>query len=166
MPDVPPGMLRNRRPKLKEQFAATDYLYRRVNPDDWDGAGPSISAYSLPDMSVGWSRLGHPAWLRIDEDHLDNDVCRDWAVVGFQVKDIPNDMLHLGVQVWTFDSVHVPKDKNYPHSEVWCYRDREHIIAKRELDADFHLRWRQKLLWNTQVFIQPHEKIACPQDPP
>jgi hypothetical protein len=120
MAEIPPGMFRNGRPK-DQDFAQDDHLFRRVRHEDWEGNRPAIDSIELPDMSVGWSRYGHPEWLRIDEDHLEEALCVDWGVVGFMVKDIPDKLLHQGVIVWTFQPIHAPKGANYPHSEVRAY---------------------------------------------
>ena len=77
-------------------------------------------------MSVNRSSLGPPQWVRLEEDR-----CSDWAVVGFKVRDIPSDMLHLGVDMYTFNVRHIPLENNYPHSEVWCFKNNTHINAKK-----------------------------------
>ena len=165
MTEIPPGMYRKERPK-DQDFLADHYLYRRVRPTDWDGNMPAIDSLELPDMSVGWSKYGHPEWLRIDEDHLEDDECKDWGVIGFLVKDIPGSILHLGVVVWTFAPKHIPKADNYPHSEVWCYEGSKHVSAKKALDPDVHQRWRQKLLWKIKIFLHQDQEADCPQEGP
>jgi hypothetical protein len=125
-----------------------------------------VDAIPLPDVSVGRSKYGHPEWLRIDEDHLEDDNCSDWAVIGFAVKDIPAELVHQGVGTWTFGPVHVPKNNNFPHSEVQCQEAGQHVNAKARLDKDVHQRWRQKLLWKVRVFIRPYQEVDVPQDPP
>ena len=151
MPEIPEEMKKNGRPRI-EDFDPDEYLYRRVIPTQWDEAGIDIDAIELPDMSVNRSSLGPPQWTRLEEDR-----CNDWAVVGFKVRDIPTDMLHLGVYLYTFNVRHIPLENNYPHSEVWCFNNGSHVNAKRELDRALHQRWREKLLWKIKTFLRPYE---------
>ena len=153
MTDIPEEMKKNGRPRIPA-FDPDEYLYRRVMPEQWDEAAIDIDAIELPDMSVNRSSLGPPQWVRLEEER-----CKDWAVVGFKVKDIPTDILHLGVYFYTFNVLHIPLENNYPHSEVWCYLNGVHINAKRNLDKALHQRWREKLLWRIKTFLRPGE--AC-----
>jgi hypothetical protein len=151
MPDIPEEMKKNGRPRIPE-FDPDEYLYRRVMPQQWDEAEIDIDAIELPDMSVNRSSLGPPQWVRLEEDR-----CQHWAVVGFKVKDIPTDILHLGIDLYTFYAMHIPLELNYPHSEVRCNRNGVHINAKRNLDKALHQRWREKLLWKMKTFLRPYE---------
>lgn len=151
MPEIPEEMKRNGRPRLPE-FDPDEYLYRRVMPEQWSEDEIDIDAIELPDMSVNRGSLGPPQWVRLEEER-----CKDWAVVGFKVRDIPSDMLHLGVDLYTFLPKHIPLELNYPHSEVWCQRNDVHINAKRDLDKALHQRWREKLLWKMKTFLRPYE---------
>lgn len=153
MPEIPEEMKQNKRPRIKE-FDPEEYLYRRVMPEQWEEAEIDIDAIELPDMSVNRSSLGPPQWVRLEEER-----CKDWAVVGFKVKDIPTDMTHLGVDLYTFDARHIPLENNYPHSEVWAYRNGIHIDAKKNLDKSLHQRWREKLLWRIKTFLRPYEAV-------
>ena len=153
MPEIPEEMKRNGRPKVKE-FDGEEYLYRRVMPEQWVESQVDIDAIELPDMSVNRDfrdpEKWPPHWVLLEEER-----CKDWAVVGFKVKDIPTDMPHLGIDMYTFDPTHVPQDRNYMHSEVWCYQNGGHIDAKKNLDHDLHQRWREKLLWKIKTFVRP-----------
>lgn len=162
MPDVPNSMLKNQRPRVQE-FDANELLYRRVPLDLWEDPADDIEvdAVALPDMSVLRSRFAHPEWAR-----LEDDAHAEWGVIGFQVHNIPSDLLHLGVFKWTFGPRHVPLDENYPHSEVWAYENAQHINAKDRIDPDLHLRWRHRLLENIEKVLNPREVIAIRQEPP
>src|SRR4051794_25169322 len=114
MPEVPDEMkTKGRTPVPFDDLE--EYLYRRVAPELWDESGIEVDAIELPDMSVNRSRFGPPRWARLADER-----CKDWAVVGFMVQDIPPEMLHLGVVRYTFSPEHVPLKNNYPHSEVRC----------------------------------------------
>ena len=54
MPDKPPGMFRNGRPKVPE--FRPERLYRRVSPEDWGDPRVEVDALDLPDMSVNRGR--------------------------------------------------------------------------------------------------------------
>lgn len=153
MPEIPEEMKRNGRPRIKE-FDPDEYLYRRVAPAQWDEADLDIDAIELPDMSVNRSSLGPPEWLRLEEERF-----KDWAVIGFKVRDIPTDILHLGVYLYKFEPMHVPLERNYPHSEVRCYLNGHHINAKAKLDRALHQRWSEKLLWRIKTFLRPDQSV-------
>ena len=152
MPEIPEEMKKNGRPRIKE-FEPDEYLYRRVMPEQWDETEIDIDAIELPDMSVNRSSLGPPHWVRLEEER-----CKDWAVVGFKVRDIPTDMLHLGIDLYAFSPMHIPLDLNYPHSEVRCHKNGSHIDAKKHLDHSLHQRSREKLLWKIKTFLRPNEQ--------
>lgn len=69
--------------------------------------------------------------------------------------DVPTELLDKAVTRYTFEPKHRPLKYNYPHSEVWAYRDGEHIDANKAflLDPDLHQRWRQMLAWKCRVVI-------------
>jgi hypothetical protein len=151
MPEIPNEMKRNGRPRIKD-FDPGEYLYRRVKPEDWADGDVDIEAIELPDMSVNRSSLGPPEWLRLAEERFET-----WAVIGFKVGEIPTNLMHLGVDIYTFAPQHIPLEDNYPHSEVRCYCNGNHINAKRNLDKALHQRWRERLLFNIRTFIRPYE---------
>jgi hypothetical protein len=153
MPDIPDEMKTKGRPPAPFDDPS-EYLYRRVAPDLWDESGIDVDAIELPDMSVNRARFGPPGWTRLADER-----CWDWAVVGFKVQDIPQELLHLGVDDYTFAPEHAPLKNNYPHSEVRCYRNGFHINAKKHLDRELHLRWREKLLWKIRTFFRPGEGV-------
>lgn len=153
MPEVPDEMKTKGRPTVAFDDPE-EYLYRRVAPELWEESGIELDAIELPDMSVNRSRFGPAAWTRLADER-----CKDWAVVGFMVQEIPQELLHLGVDNYTFAPQHVPHKNNYPHSEVRCYRNGVHIDAKKDLDRQLHLRWREKLLWKIRTFLRPYEDV-------
>ena len=160
MADLPLGMLRNGRPR-DPIFEKDEYLYRRVNPEHWHERLVDRAAIALPDMSVGRGKYGHPEWLRLEADDLQN-----WAVVGFQVKDLEGEILHQGIEKWTFEARHVPLDDNYPHSEIWAFKDGSHVNAKVQFDPVMHLRWKDKLRWKIRTILRPYQTVEIRQDPP
>src|SRR5437867_2558855 len=116
MAEIPPDMMTRGRPK-DPAFRDDETLYRRFRPDDLDGRRISPDAVELPDMSVNRSKYGPPDWLLLGEEFL------GWGVFGFTVGDIPPQMVDKGVVVYTFAPEHVPLKYNYPHSEVWAFRE-------------------------------------------
>ena len=132
-------------------FANDEDLYRRIDSNDLEGGRVSLDAVELPDMSVNRSKYGPPEWARRQDEF------RSWGVFAFQVQDIPAELLHLGTILFTFGPQHVPLKYNYPHSEIWAFKNGEHIdLRKRsDLDPDLHLRWRQILVWKCRMVLQP-----------
>jgi hypothetical protein len=101
----------------------------------------------------------------------------DWGVIGFQVRDIPAEMQHLGVHIYRFRPKHVPHKRNYPHSEVQAYYARsdspeveEHIdqefLKKEQIQQletlfpdELQLRWREQLRRKCRIIIQAYEEV-------
>ncbi|MCI0639805.1 MAG: hypothetical protein L0Y58_25400 [Verrucomicrobia subdivision 3 bacterium] len=157
MAEIPPEMMALER-VADNEFENQERLYRRVPPESFDGDEPSVAAVELPDMSVGRGKYGRPEWLLLHEDH------RGWGVIYFVVRDIPPDreIIQAGIIAFTLEPRHVPLAKNYPHSEVWVFREGVHICKKdmnlHLLDPDFHLRWRERIVLASHVAIPPQSK--------
>jgi hypothetical protein len=117
-------------------------------------------------MSVGRSKYGWPAWLRIDDIRPEEDRYHDWGIVGFQVGDIPSPLQHEGASIWSFQAIHVPLKNNYPHSEVRCFAGENHVQASECLPLALHLRWRKQLLWKIRVKIRPGQTAVVPLESP
>ncbi len=164
MPEIPDAMKERGRP-LDDHFLPAEQLFRRVPPDLWDNGAEDfdIEAIELPDMSVVRSKYGHPEWARFDRGDY-----RDWGVIGFAVRDIPSQLIHLGVFVWTFSPHHDPERNNYPHSEIRAFENDRHIDMKlsERIDPILHLRWREQLLRNLDKVIRPHEDVQFREHPP
>jgi hypothetical protein len=129
MSKIPPAMKQNRR-FADAHFVKSEYLYRRVPLDFWADAADDleVNAIELPDISCGRSKYGHPEWLRFDVRENGVYIFRDgWAVIGFQIGDIPSERWLDGVFRFTFKTVHDPDEWNYPHSEVRSFEDEVHI---------------------------------------
>ena len=156
MADVPPEMMTQGR-EPDQAFNEMEKLYRRFPPDCLDGDEISIAAVDLPDTSVIRDKYGRPEWLLLD-DHFD-----EWGVLYFLVRDIPprREIWHLGVIPFTLSPRHVPLKHNYPHSEIWLFRDGEHVCRSNKnldlLDPDFHLRWRECIVLASHVAIVPNQ---------
>ncbi len=137
-------------------FHPEERLFRRFRPDDVEGTTVAVDAIELPDMSVNREKYGPPTWLLLDEEH------ETWGVAGFRVKDIPPDIMHLGIIQYTFQAEHRPLHNNYPHSEVRAYKDGTHIDLKHseDLDPEPHLRWRERLQWKIRIAIQPKNQFG------
>jgi hypothetical protein len=158
MADIPPEMMTRGRAPVQE-FPDDEFLYRRFHPDNVDGGEIAIDAVELPDVSVNRARFGPPEWLLLDEG------CAGWGVLAFRVRDIPprREVWHEGVVAYTLEPRHVPLHNNYPHSEVWVFREGVHIVRGSRanpgnlhlLDPDFHLRWRECIVFASHVVIQP-----------
>jgi hypothetical protein len=150
MADVPDEMMTLNKPTIDE-FPNDEELFRRFEPDYLDGSRVAVEAIELPDMSVNRSSFGPAAWAILHEDF------DGWGVFAFKVGDIPPRLLHLGELVYTFAARHRPLKYNYPHSEVWAFREEVHIDLKNTvpLDHDAFQRWRQLLVWKTRIVIQP-----------
>jgi hypothetical protein len=149
MNELPPGMLA--KGKSDDQtFEDDEHLFRGFHPDALCGTSIELDAIELPDMSVNRGKYGPPEWVLL------LDGFEGWGVASFQVKDIPRELLHLGLLLFTFIPVHVPLKLNYPHSEVRAYDENgNRIKAKERLDPDMHLRWRECLLQKIHVIIFP-----------
>jgi hypothetical protein len=150
MADVPDEMLTKER-KLDRHFADTEELFRRFAPENLEGARIAVDAIELPDMSMNRSKFGPADWLLLDEGF------DGWGVFAVKVGDIPKELLHVGLFLYTFEPRHVPLKSNYPHSEIWAFVAGKHIDLKNEhlLDPNVHQRWRQLLVWKTRIAIQP-----------
>ena len=150
MAETPEEMKTKGRPEVP-RFDDEEELYRRFHPEHLEGSSIAIEALELPDMSVNRQSLGPPEWLLIGEQF------KDWGVLAFEVRHIPSRFPHLGVTTFAFSPMHRPLKYNYPHTEVWAFRDGRHIDAKREflLDPDAHQRWRQLLIWKCRPVIKP-----------
>jgi hypothetical protein len=153
MADIPEAMLTKER-KPDPHFADDEELFRRFSPDDLEGSRIAVDAIELPDMSMNRSKYGPADWLLLDE------ACEGWGVFAVQAGEIPRQLLHLGKLLYTFEPRHVPLKYNYPHSEIWAFLDGVHIDLKNErlLEPEAHQRWRQLLVWNTRIAIQPRGK--------
>src|SRR5947208_17183332 len=111
MAELPEGMFQ--RGRLEDPiFEPEECLYRRVPHELWDDDYVNLDAIELPDMSVNREKYGPPQWVR-----LLNDEFHDWGVIGFQVREIPAELQHLGVQIYRFKPKHVPQKRHFPHSE-------------------------------------------------
>jgi len=154
MAEIPPEMMQNGR-AADDDFADDERLFRRVKPESFDGDEPSIAAVELPDMSVVRGKYGKPEWLLLDEEY------HEWGVIYFHVGDIPPgvEIIQAGILSFRLEPKHVPYHKNYPHTEVWAYRDGAHICRKDDnlglLDPDFHLRWRERIVLASHIAIRP-----------
>jgi hypothetical protein len=170
MAELPDGMMQAAK-EIDDVFKPDEYLYRRVPHQYWDDDRVNLDAIELPDMSVNRGKYSQPQWVRLASDEF-----RDWGVIGFQVKDIPFEMRHLGVHLFRFRPKHVPLKRNYPHSEVRAYHARPGLpeleerinsdFLKREqmqkLDTLFpeelQLRWREQLRRKCRIVIQAFEE--------
>jgi hypothetical protein len=137
MDEIPEGMLQRQRMPI-EHFDPEELLYRRLMPGAVVNGQVTLDSIELPDMSVNRDSLGPPEWVLLADGGFP-----DWGIAKFQVKDVPGEMVHLGVIRFTFRVVHKPERKNYPHSEIRAFEDGVHIDGKqRMLDPELHLRWR------------------------
>jgi len=145
-------------------FPRDEYLFRRVPLDLWDDPGDplEVNAIELPDMFVGRSRFGHPEWLRIHE----GTYFAVWAVIGFQVGDVPPEQWKDGYPQFTFNTIHTPEELNYPHSEVQAFDGGKHIDLLDALPDDVHLKWRELLLRRVTIFLRPHQGATIRQTAP
>jgi hypothetical protein len=159
MAEIPIEMQTLQKPKIPH-FANDELLYYRFHVDHWEEGGVAAEAFRPPDMSVNRASLGPPKWAILTE----GDEYVLWGVASFRVEQIPigQGLEHLGVFTFTFRPEHVPLKKNYPHSEIWIFRDGVHICRENKnvdfLDPVIHLRWRERLSQLANVIIQPTEE--------
>jgi hypothetical protein len=160
-----PSAMRTESRLLDQQFDPGEYLYRRVPLEHWEDpdADIELDAIELPDMSVIRSKYAHPEWARFEGDEY---RYHDWGVVGFRVRDVPEELQHLGVFTWTFRPEHAPLKKNYPHSEVRAFENGVHVDASKKLDNHLHLRWREQLARRLTKFLAPYKKVEVHPDAP
>jgi hypothetical protein len=146
---IPDEMLKKDR-HPDPHFEPEELLYRRFSPDDFDGDTLSVDAIELPDMSCNRSKYGPPTWCLLVEG------CEHWGVCGFEVRDIPQVQYFTDIR-YDFGPEHVPHKRNYPHSEVRVFRDGTRIDPAHAgaLIPAAHLQWRQRLLWNIRIIIEP-----------
>jgi hypothetical protein len=172
MSRIPDAMRQNGRHPVPH-FDPQEYLYRRIPLQLWaDASAPiDVNAISLPDLSMGRSRFGHPEWLRLDmvpddAGHNHFRYFEGWAVIGFHVHDIPTDRWVDGVFQYTFAAFHDPAEYNYPHSEVRCFQGEDHVDALEKLPEEMHITWRELLLRRKEVFLKPHQPASIRQTAP
>jgi len=150
-------------------FYKEEYLYRRIPDVIWDDPNLDfpfdIDAMKLPDISTGRSKYGHPEWLRVGHERFEH-----WAVVGFQVQDIPPERWSAGVFRYVYRPVHLPEELNYPHAEVRAFEQTDggekHIQMEGMLPEEADLEWRELLLRKIRVFLKPHEPATIRQTAP
>src|SRR5688500_8108613 len=139
MAELPPGMLQGRRGPDPE-FADDEELYRAFESDQLAGSKIALDAIDLPDMSVSRPTYGPPDGMLL------LDIFAGCGVAVFKVEDIPTPLLHNGTDLYSFRPVHLPTANNYPHSEVRGFEPGgAHIQTREKLDAELHLRWRNRL---------------------
>jgi len=154
MANVPPDMMANGR-QPDPHFDETEQLYRRFSRDCLDGEEIAIAAVELPDMSVIRQKYGSPEWLLLEDEFA------NWGVLYFLVRDIPpkQAIWHDGVIRFVLEPTHVPFKHNYPHAEVWLFRDNMRVCREKSnldlLDPDFHLRWRECIVFASKVAVHP-----------
>ncbi len=153
---------------VDDDFKPDELLYRRVPHEFWDDDRVNIDAIDLPDMSVNRGKYSESRWVRLLSEEF-----HDWGVIGFHVKDIPAEMLHLGIHRFRFRTKHVPHKYNYPHSEVQAFYSKasappdseEHIDREflrreqlRNLETLFpdelQLRWREQLRRKCRIILK------------
>jgi len=122
----PKRMLRNGRP-VDSNFRFFDCLYRRCGKEDVSGDRLLPLRISCTNPSVGWSKYGRP-W----------DVIFDFPGQGIAQllvcalpKELPVEK-PAGRQpnppkLHSFFPAHVPECENYPHCEIWTFKEGVHI---------------------------------------
>ncbi len=160
MPELPDYMFAHGR-EADPVFSSEESLYRRVPPTCWDDGEIDIDAIVFPDMSVTRSKYGPASSARwVGED------CVPWAVIEFQVKDVPLEIRYQGAFLYRMRPVHRPNRRNYPHSEVqvfeslWDGPSREEHITKENIEKvpkDAQQVWRERLLRKCRVALRPDE---------
>jgi hypothetical protein len=134
-------------------FDPEEKLYRRFQPEAFEDGSVTIDAIELPDMSVNRGKYGPPEWVLISE----TDRYDGWGVLAFEVRNIPNPVVYRGIRTFTFGPVHCPQRQDFPHTEIWAFENGEHVSISDTVaeEAEIHLRWRQNLLWRSNVVITP-----------
>ncbi len=166
----PPLAMRSNGRHLAPHFEKDEYLFRRVPLDYWDAPcdvrNLDVDAVQMPDLSVGRSKFGHAEWVRFDV--FNNHFFEDWGILGFEVQNVPTEQRKGGVDLFTFDVVHMPEDMDYPHSEIQAFKNGAHIDQQRtdELPEDIHLLWRERLLRKAVAIIKPGVNVLIRQTPP
>lgn len=169
MPELPEGMMQLGRP-ADDVFKPDEHLFRRVPHELWEDDYVNLDAIELPDMSVNREKYGPPQWTRLLSEEY-----HDWGVIGFQVKNIPAEMQHLGVHIFRFKPKHIPHKRNYPHAEVQAFHAKANLPAEVEhIDQEFlkteqihrletlfpkelQLRWREQLRRKCRIVIKAYE---------
>ena len=142
MPEPPKELIAGDR-KEDQAFEPDEPLYRRF-PPEW-GDEPDVDAIQLPDISVNRGKYCQPEHVLWSE----TDQFAGWGVLRFRVKDVPKQIVHAGVEIYTSKVVHAPARKNYPHTEVRAYDQAGIHLDSRQIariDRGAGLRFRQKIL--------------------
>lgn len=163
-------MLRGTNPENDPHFAATEALYRRVDPEDIDEYEPGrlrviTTGWPLHNISVVRSKYGradHARWDSASDPGnppgFQPKLWRDWYVVQVLVGDIPTELTSPGGVSYQFGPSHVPFDDLYPHSEIRASKDGTQIVKQNKFkNEEVKARYRGVLTNRAQVVLRPFQ---------
>lgn len=107
-------------------FGPDELLFRRYLREHWiEGCFTSAGFHFERDsgQSVNREKYSEPEDLLFVNDE-DDQYDDSWGVLEFLVSDIPPRLPDDGsVPAFMFFPRHVPKERNFAHSEIWCDRE-------------------------------------------
>jgi hypothetical protein len=130
-------MLRNGRPE-DQGFGDGELLYRRYRREDLVDGKIVDASFRFPRLSVNRSKYSEPEDALFSEDGSFDGL----GVLEVRVDVISIRLLDDSGAAFVFYPWHVPLDRNYSHSEVWCDREQargEQVVpsstAKKKIRA-------------------------------
>jgi len=148
-----------------QDFFSDEHLFRRVPRRVWsETIDLRIEAFKLPDVSVGRSKYGHAVWVRLEP--TTPKFFHNWGVISIQVSLVPAALISENGLEFNFKPVHVPLEKDYPHSEIRAYTIEVHLKDLQAIPEDVELAFREILLNRSWIRIKPGEQHDFLIEPP
>lgn len=133
------------------EFLPDELLYLRCANSSLDPANTrrlfpdQIRFY--PDQSVNRGKYSEP------EDVLHPNYL-DFGIARFQVQHVQLELSSGGEINYQWTIEHKPEENNYAHSEIWTYKDKQHITDSK-LPTGIKKQFRQMLSERAEVIKQP-----------
>ena len=155
----PKRMYSNGRPPV-DAFVPTERLYRRFNRDHVVDNQIVVAALSFPNtgensgQSVNRSQFSEPQDV-LWQDHIEERY-DGWGVFAFPVSCLPAEITcHDTARRYTFFPKHVPLERNYAHSEIWCDTLPRSNASYVKPTASVRKKLRALIWQHIQVIRQP-----------
>lgn len=126
-------------------------LYIRCKQEDVIGNRLIGSRIKCENTSVNWSKYSKP-WDVIF-DFPKNGIAQ--FIVGALPKVLPIEITGGGVpKPHSFIAAHVPLPENYPHCEIWTYKDGAHV-SNPDLPKTVKKEFRQIVSDRSEILLNP-----------
>lgn len=151
-------MSRRGRP-IDPHFEPSEFLYRRCAIKDID---PQYSDRLYPDQIAfypNWSvnRGKHSEW-----DDVLYPAYANYGVARFSVGDVPVELISESGVCFHWRLNHRPLEENYSHSEVWSFKEGNHIPNNENPNAKLpsliKKKFRQLLCERAEIIKSPMEE--------